>query len=152
VEFYMVPDNATLVQARLDEIRAKMPKFVCLNDDMNKTADPPAETLQALRDFYHSYFPVACPFENEPGRPNDFLYIDEWRERKQAGALSWSSWKDKWRQWNEPAPGSAAAPTAASAGVMDGGDAGPVPRWLLWLLLLGSLSGLLWITLPATPC
>ena len=66
IEFYMVPDNTTKVQLRLDEIRAKMPKFICLNDDMNKTADPPMETLQVLRDFYTSYFPNPCPFELPP--------------------------------------------------------------------------------------
>ena len=82
IEFYMVPDNTTLVQLRLDEIRSKMPKFICLNDDMNKTHDPPVETLAALRDFYISYFPNPCPFENPDDRPNDFMYVEQWRQRQ----------------------------------------------------------------------
>jgi hypothetical protein len=99
VEFYMVPDNATKVSRRLDEIRAKQPKFVCLNDDMNKTGAAPVETVKALHDFYVSYFPAACPFENPDDRPNDFLYVDDWRARKakqqrEGGGLfsTFSSW------------------------------------------------------------
>jgi len=86
VEFFMVPDDTAKVVTRLDEIRAKQPKFVCLNDDMNKTGAAPAATVQALHDFYESYFPAPCPFENAPNRPNDFLYVEEWRARRAAAA------------------------------------------------------------------
>lgn len=79
VEFYMVGNNYTSVQARLDEIREKMPKFICLNDDMNKTHAPDPRLLTALRDFYISYFPKPSPFELPPGKRNPYLYIDELR-------------------------------------------------------------------------
>ena len=94
----MVGNNATVVQRRLDEIRAKgrsscslwpaaaapscpapsaAPKFICLNDDMNKTHAPPAELLAVLRDFYESYFPKPSPFELPEGQSNPALWLDE---------------------------------------------------------------------------
>jgi hypothetical protein len=83
VEFFMVPDNYTMVSERLADIRLRMPKFICLNDDMNKTHEPPPETLECLQDFYISYFPVPSPFEwtaetNPYGR--NFSTIFEWRQ------------------------------------------------------------------------
>jgi hypothetical protein len=83
VEFFMVPDNYTIVSNRLAEIRLRMPKFICLNDDMNKTHDPPQDTVKSLQEFYLSYFPVASPFEwtgeTNPYHRN-FSTIFEWRE------------------------------------------------------------------------
>jgi len=92
VEFYMVPDDTEKVVKRLDEIRVKQPKFICLNDDMNKTSDPPHATLEALRDFYISYFPNPCPFELADGVRNDFAYIEEWRARKRSGWNRFKQW------------------------------------------------------------
>jgi hypothetical protein len=37
VSFLMVKDNDTRVRKDLDNIRHEQKKFVCLNDDMNKT-------------------------------------------------------------------------------------------------------------------
>lgn len=94
----MVGNNATVVQKRLDEIRAKGaprrsllvdadsvccvcfagPKFVCLNDDMNKTHAPPVELMNVLADFYESYYPKPSPFELPDGVLNpEGVYIHE---------------------------------------------------------------------------
>jgi len=78
VDFYMVGDNYTLVQRRLDEIRTTGHKFICLNDDMNKTHAPDPRLLKALRDFYLSYFPTPSPFELPEGQVNEFLHMDEY--------------------------------------------------------------------------
>ena len=149
------------MQLRLDEIRAKMPKFVCLNDDMNKTSEPPAATLRALRDFYHSYFPAPCPFENEPNKPNDFEYIQQWRERKKG---TWQAFKEKIM----PTPAPAAATTKAtttttqllqqrSEGGVDltaaiAASEGVLPRWILWLWLLVAAGTLVWFVLTRPSC
>ena len=44
----MVKDNETRVRKDLDGIRYDMKKFVCLNDDMNKTHPNPLVRLRAL--------------------------------------------------------------------------------------------------------
>lgn len=79
VDFYMVPDDYDAVQRRLDEIRTQGHKFICLNDDMNKTHDPDPRLLHALSDFYQAYFPLPCPFELPDDAPNAFLTLDELR-------------------------------------------------------------------------
>jgi len=85
VQFYMVGDNATRVSARLDELRIQMPKFLCLNDDMNVTDVESGRTggsAVVLREFYESYFPSHCPFELEDGVRNEFQYVSEWSGRR----------------------------------------------------------------------
>mmetsp|Transcript_30 Transcript_30/g.65 ORF Transcript_30/g.65 Transcript_30/m.65 type:complete len:345 (-) Transcript_30:119-1153(-) len=86
VEFFMVPDNYEQVQERLDHIMVKQPKFICLNDDMNKTHDPPARTLYALRNFYETYYPVPTPFELPKNQSNAYLHYDELVAYKQKQA------------------------------------------------------------------
>lgn len=139
-----VPDDTTKVQLRLDEIRSKMPKFICLNDDMNKTADPPAATLKALRDFYLSYFPSPCPFELEEGQRNSFRYVEEWRGQQQRDSSVFGRLL---------APAASTASSAAAGVDASGANAATgVPRTLLWLcLLVGSLL-LVWLLLPLTRC
>jgi len=83
VEFFMVPDDYDQVQERLDHIMVKAPKFICLNDDMNKTHDPPARTLKALRDFYTTYYPDPTPFELPEDQFNPYLHYEELMEYKQ---------------------------------------------------------------------
>jgi len=83
VEFYMMGNNATIVQKRLDGIRAKSPKFICLNDDMNKTHAPPDDLLRAIDEFYSSFFPKPSPFELPNGQTNTFLYLDDYRAAQQ---------------------------------------------------------------------
>jgi UDP-N-acetylglucosamine-lysosomal-enzyme len=77
VDFYMVGNDYDVVKKRLDELRQKGPKFICLNDDMNKTHDPEPKLLGALHDFYTGYFPLPCPFELPEGVVNDFLYLED---------------------------------------------------------------------------
>jgi hypothetical protein len=85
IEFYMMPNNAADVQHRLDGIRRKMPKFICINDDVRGVPDP--NVFSVLGGFYHSYFPKPCPFELPPGRENEAQYIDDIvRIRTQRGA------------------------------------------------------------------
>ena len=77
VEFFMVGDNFTMVQDRLDHIRLTTPKFICLNDDMNKTHDPDPRVVQALHDFYLSYFPTPCAFELPPEKYHQQYHLDD---------------------------------------------------------------------------
>ena len=123
VQFYMVSDNASKVSQRLDELRVQMPKFICLNDDMNKTdveAGRLSGSAAVLREFYDSYFPHPCPFELEEGKTNGFQYVEEW-----SGRARW---------------------LASVSGVEDGWWVGVC--WLLWMLVaivVGGLAGvLLW--------
>jgi UDP-N-acetylglucosamine-lysosomal-enzyme len=87
VEFYMVPDDFNKAQKRLDDIRVKMPKFICLNDDMNKTHDPDPRTVRVLREFYHSYFPLPSPFELEPDDYHTILHVDDLRAHRRFVSL-----------------------------------------------------------------
>ena len=117
VQFYMISDNVTRVSQRLDELRVQMPKFICLNDDMNRTdveGGRLSGSAAVLREFYESYFPHRCAFELEDGVRNEFQYVSEWsgRRRWMAGVGGW---------W---------------AGV----------RWLLWMagaIVVGGLAGML---------
>jgi hypothetical protein len=77
VEFYMVGNDYTKVKARLDELRQKGPKFICLNDDMGD--DPSPQLSNALQNFYTGFFPKPCPFELPEGEINEFAYVDDWR-------------------------------------------------------------------------
>ena len=97
VQFYMVNDNVTKTAQRLDELRVQMPKFVCLNDDMNKTdveAGRMSGSAAVLREFYESYFPVPCPFELGEGVRNEFEYVEDWSGRTSGGwmGLWWVLW------------------------------------------------------------
>ena len=55
VTFMMVTDNATTMRPKLDGVRAKRTKFICLNDDMK---DPSPAMERVLRDLYQSMFPL----------------------------------------------------------------------------------------------
>lgn len=79
VAFHMIRDDVKQVKKELDDIRYRQPKFICLNDDMNKTAPNP-EVVKALHNFYQWYFPERSDFELPEGQENPFLYIDELRE------------------------------------------------------------------------
>lgn len=66
-----VGNNLTSVMKRLDDMRAKGPKFICLNDDMNKTGDASGAILDTLKAFYLTLLPEPCPFELPPGERNE---------------------------------------------------------------------------------
>lgn len=62
VEFYMMGDNATIVDNYLSQVRNRRKKFICLNDDI-KSADPDPRLFVVLKEFYDSYFPLPSPAE-----------------------------------------------------------------------------------------
>jgi len=64
VAFEMITDDMNQTLQQLDSIRARKSKFVCVNDDMR---DPSPELVQALADFYESFFPTPSQFELPPG-------------------------------------------------------------------------------------
>ena len=106
VQFYMVSDNVTRVSQRLDELRVQMPKFICLNDDMNRTdveSGRMSGSAAVLREFYGSYFPARSPFELEEGQRNEFQYVSEWSGRRRwvAGVAGAGGWWDgvRWFVW-----------------------------------------------------
>ena len=66
-QFVMLTDNVTDSTARLDELRLRPPKFLCINDDMEEGLDG---SLQLLRDFYRSLLPQPSPFELPPSQPH----------------------------------------------------------------------------------
>jgi UDP-N-acetylglucosamine-lysosomal-enzyme len=82
VDFYMVRDNHTLVQHRLAEIRAQEHKFICLNDDMNKT-HPNPQTIEALHSFYNWIVPNKSPFELEPEQYHQHTYLYDLLDHRQ---------------------------------------------------------------------
>ena len=124
VQFYMVSDNTTHVSQRLDELRVQMPKFICLNDDMNKTdveAGRVSGSSVLLREFYESYFPVRCAFELDEGVRNEFMYVEEWGGRMGRG-----------RGW--------------VGGLVGGGGRWSGLGWLVWMVgavVVGGLVGLM---------
>lgn len=74
VIFYMVGNNVTKVESRLDEILEERRKFVCLNDNME---DPSDELIQVLHRFFERYYPIPSPFELPRGQRNPSLDIYE---------------------------------------------------------------------------
>lgn len=78
VTFAMVHDNITQEISRLDGIRAKRTKFICLNDDMK---NPSKELLQGIDDFFSNLFPFPSRFELPNGKRNDFSFLDRSKYR-----------------------------------------------------------------------
>lgn len=74
----MVGDDLNHTQMQLDSIRARKPKFICVNDDMD-TAPP--ETREALHLFYEALFPLSSQFELPEGQKNSELHWDVLRKR-----------------------------------------------------------------------
>ena len=72
VTFYMMRNNVSVVEKRLDEILEERKKFVCLNDD---TDNPPPEFHQVLSRFFEKYYPEPSPFEYPPGIVNEILHV-----------------------------------------------------------------------------
>ena len=56
VAFEMIGDDETATRERLDSIRARQPKFVCVNDNM---MNPGERLIGTLQNFYLSFFPEA---------------------------------------------------------------------------------------------
>eukprot|EP00941_MAST-03F_sp_MAST-3F-sp1_P002576 g2576.t1 len=75
VAFEMIGDDFNATQQKLDSVRARKPKFICINDDMENPTD---EVLLELHDFYNSFFPKPSSFELPQGRENEILRLDEY--------------------------------------------------------------------------
>jgi hypothetical protein len=73
VAFEMIGDDYNDTLDKLDSVRARRSKFVCINDDMHEA---PEALQRLLRDFFLSYFPHPCPFELEEGQRNVHLYVE----------------------------------------------------------------------------
>jgi len=74
VGFQMIVDNINITRNKLDGLRARKPKFICINDDMHLA---PPEVQQTVHDFFSSIVPLACPAELPPGSVNPQpLYLD----------------------------------------------------------------------------
>lgn len=71
VSFEMLVDDGNATLAKLDSVRARRTKFVCINDDM-KHAPPGVQQL--LQDFYLSFFPKPSRFELPNGASNPYLH------------------------------------------------------------------------------
>ena len=61
---------------QLDSVRARRPKFICINDSMMR---PSEALLRTLRDFFEDLFPRSSAFELPPGTRNPSLRLDEMR-------------------------------------------------------------------------
>lgn len=79
VGFIMVWNNDTTLQGKLDGIRFRRHKFICLNDNLNHTNPDSVRVLKMLRDFYVSLYPTPSSFELPEGVTNEFLHVDEFR-------------------------------------------------------------------------
>jgi hypothetical protein len=77
VSFEMVGDDVNKTHSILDGVRAKRPRFICINDDMNSPGDA---VKQALKDFYDSFAGRPSPLELPEGVYNEVLYIDPLRK------------------------------------------------------------------------
>lgn len=78
VAFEMIVDDEARTMDMLTSIRARRPKFICVNDDMS--AQPPPRTLKLLSDFFMALFPAASPLELPLDQLNPILTIQPLRE------------------------------------------------------------------------
>jgi len=73
VAFEMVGDDLNKTRDALDAVRAKRPKFICVNDNMRDAAPAVAAELAA---FFESYYGAPCPLERAAAAgPNAHAYI-----------------------------------------------------------------------------
>jgi UDP-N-acetylglucosamine-lysosomal-enzyme len=88
VAFIMIPTNSTELLPKLDGIRQKRHKFLCLNDDLNHTNPEAKRVIKVVQDLLRTLFPDPSPFELGPGVYNKHLwvqdYLDEHSEQQQA--------------------------------------------------------------------
>ena len=71
--FEMIDEDLEKTQAKLDNIRARRPKFVCVNDDVKESNE---ELSKILHDFYESFFALRSRFELPEGMRNKHLRLD----------------------------------------------------------------------------
>ena len=76
VSFEMIYDNATLTEQKLDSVRWRKTKFICLNDNAKEYSP---ELEKVVRDFFNAMYPIPSPFELPPRHNNPALYTDQHR-------------------------------------------------------------------------
>ncbi|KAK9811335.1 hypothetical protein WJX72_002047 [[Myrmecia] bisecta] len=86
--FHMLNSDLGKLKAQLDGIRARPPRFLCLNDNFNDTVAND-KASQEVRDFLQAMFPKPSPYELPPGR-RGVTHVDEWR-RVQLSRRVWGS-------------------------------------------------------------
>eukprot|EP01090_Pellita_catalonica_P003392 TRINITY_DN1305_c0_g1_i1.p1 TRINITY_DN1305_c0_g1~~TRINITY_DN1305_c0_g1_i1.p1 ORF type:complete len:1052 (-),score=178.20 TRINITY_DN1305_c0_g1_i1:110-3265(-) len=80
IYFIMLPTNASRVQWKLDEIRQKPRKFICLNDDIDHN-DPNSErVLKVVRNFYDAMYGTPSSFELPRNQRNRALHWDDYQK------------------------------------------------------------------------
>ncbi|EFA84682.1 putative glycophosphotransferase [Heterostelium album PN500] len=77
VAFLMVDDNYTVTQSRLDGVRQRRHKFICLNDNINHDKPTAPLAIKVVHDFYESLFPRPSSFELPASTTNHFQYIGD---------------------------------------------------------------------------
>lgn len=77
VAFFMVPTNRSLTVNRLDDIRYKRNKFICLNDNINHTDPHSTEVVSAIQEFFDALYPLPSPFELPQGQTNKYLHTSD---------------------------------------------------------------------------
>lgn len=80
VAFVMLGDDFNATRDELLGIRARRPKFICLNDNMQR---PTAALQGAVRDFLLAYFPRPSQFELPDGQQNQELRWSRLQQQRQ---------------------------------------------------------------------
>jgi UDP-N-acetylglucosamine-lysosomal-enzyme len=80
VAFIMIPTNSTQLLPKLDGIRLKRHKFLCLNDDLNHTNPEAQRVIHVVKDLLRTFYPDPSPFELAPGVRNKHLWVQDYRE------------------------------------------------------------------------
>merc|ERR1712137_766873 len=87
VAFVMVNQNDTKLQEKLDGIRERQHKFICLNDNIDHSDPKADEALQLVHDLYKSIVPLRSSFELPDDQLNQDQYIDDIQARKYHGRM-----------------------------------------------------------------
>lgn len=77
VGFVMVRNDDKSLVERLDGIRRKRHKHICLNDNLRHDAPDTPHVKQVVHRFYQSLLPKPCSFELEP-QPRRTAYLGLW--------------------------------------------------------------------------
>ena len=86
VAFIMVGNNDTVMQGKLDGIRQKRHRFICLNDNINHSSPDAGKVVAVLHDFYLSILPKPSKFELPPNVRNANFYMNDLRAARAAAA------------------------------------------------------------------
>ena len=77
VGFLMVNQNDGQLQNKLDGIREKQHKFICLNDNIDHDHPNAKDAVNLVHDFYNSLVPLRGSFELPVGELNNHQYIQD---------------------------------------------------------------------------